>query len=177
MRYFIGFLIEGEAGTWHEALTRDISERFGTRKLHERVVPHITLYRPFDADDIAPVKTLLQSWTKQEHAPGTITLSGFGHFTDRVVYASVTLEAKAQQNILALRREIMTLLPKEDFPNWVPHATLADEYETPEIITEVWEYVQTLPKPEFTVPFNNVTLFRNRAGGGWDVDEIFQILH
>lgn len=175
MRYFIGFLIEGEAGAWHEALTRDISERFDTRKLHKHVAPHVTLYRPFDTDNVEPVKTLLRKWVNQHIQNGEISLSGFGHFTDRVVYASVTLEAKARQNILALRREIMTLLPKEDFPNWVPHATLVDEYETPETITAVWEYVQTLPKPEFTVPFNNVTLFRNREGGGWGVDEIFRL--
>lgn len=175
MRYFIGFLIEGETGAWHEALTRDISGRFGTRKLHEHVAPHVTLYRPFDTDSVEPVKTLLREWTSQHIQNGEMSLFGFGHFTDRVVYVSVAPDITAQHNILALREKIMTLLPKEDFPTWVPHATVADEHETPKTITAVWEYVQTLPKPEFTMPFNNITLFRNREGGGWDVDEIFRL--
>lgn len=175
MRYFIGFAIQEEAGKWHTALAKDISEKFDTWKIHEYIPSHITLYRPFNMDDVSPIKDLLRAWIQKYSVSGTLTLSGFDRFADRVVFAAVDMEKSTEDAIADIRQKIMAVLPKEDFPNFVPHATLADNDVSPEKIEKIWEYVNTLPKPHFVVPFDNITLFRKEGEKGWVVDEVFPV--
>ena len=176
MRYFIGFLIKGEAAEWHNALTKGISEKFGTWKLHEHVPPHVTVYRPFDTGDIEPVKNLLEQWAADTDIRGNISLKGYGRFGNKVVFAKVETDAAIRECLEKLRGEIGALphIPPEDFPEWHPHATLAHRLSPQEII-RIWEHVSLLPEPDFTLPFDNVTLFRHE-GDRWVIEESFYLV-
>ena len=175
-KYFIGYLIEGEAATWHIELAKNISKRFGTWELHKKVPSHITIFQSFKTEDINPVKSILRDWIHTRPIPGSLALSGFNHFEERVVFASVDTDASSKQAIEELRgalRQIPTM-PIEDFPVWHPHATLANHVSAQEI-NQIWDYVLSLKKPNFTLPLNNVTLFRFEENQKWVIEESFRL--
>lgn len=174
-RYFIAFLLTGPDAINHRELTRHVSERFGTWKVHERVPPHVTIVRPFELDDVEPVKTFLRDWTQQISNRGQIKFDGFDRFDDAVVFVKTLPDAFARKTAEALRnaiKELPMIPPREDFPDWHPHATLAYKL-TPALIKEIWSYVQTLEPPVFNLPFSSVTLFRFAPEETWIVEESF----
>lgn len=176
MRYFIGYLIQGEAGEWHRTLAQEISEKFHTWQIREHVPPHITIFRPFDADDVFSVKSLLCEWTAERSVPGNFVLSGFGHFDDTVVFANVVAEKSVTDAVSDLQKQLQALsgMPVPEYTEWHPHATLANHAGASEI-SAIRQYVSTLPKPHFVLPFDNVTLFRYDEGKEWRVDEFFYL--
>lgn len=57
-------------------------------------------------------------------------------------------------------------MPTEEFPDWHPHATLANKLTAQEI-NKIWDYALTLEKPNFSLQFDNVTIFRYGAEQNW----------
>ncbi len=175
MRYFIGYLIQGEAAEWHRNCAKEISKKFNTEKIYERIPPHITLVPPFDAEDIFSVKDTVHAWTARS-VPGDFVLSGFDRFGDEVIFASVDTSAAVAEAVSDLQKQVQMMpdIPSPGYREWRPHATLANHFK-PFEVSAIWEYVCVLPKPQFVLPFDNVTLFRRDEGGTWRVDEIFYL--
>jgi len=175
MRYFIGYLIPESVAGWQNKLTDEISEEFKTWKISERIPPHITISRPFNSENIEVIKKLLANWAENKSVPGNFTLSGFDHFTDRVVYINVEPETAVSGAIIGLREQVNNIpeIKREDFP-YHPHSTVA--YQLPSVeIEKIWEYVQKLEKPFFVIPFDNVTIFRSTGYQKWEIDETFRL--
>jgi len=170
--YFIGYLIEGEAADWHYRTAKEISDKFNTWKIHEKLPPHITIYAPFEAEELDKIRNILREWTEQPMA-GNFILSGFEHFDDRVVVADIKTDEPVIESVNQLQKELSAFLSPPEFPEWNPHATLAVRLE-PEKINKIWQYVQTLPKPNFTLPFNNITLFKYAGERVWNIEQIFR---
>lgn len=156
-KYFIAYLLEGEARDWHNSLTKQISERFGTTKLYEKFPPHITICRPFSREDVDDVCERIEEWQKNFSRAGTFAIRDFGYFDDRVVFVKAEPDVVVRREVDALRKILAPLLPPEDYPVWNPHTTLAN-YLNPEQKQTIWDFVQTLPKPDFTVLFSNIAL-------------------
>jgi len=176
MRYFIGYLIQGEAGEWHYTLAKEISEKSNTWKIYKKIPPHITVFRPFDAADVSPVKNLLREWTAGRLIPGDFTLSGFGCFEDEVVFAVVNTERPVLNTVIDLQKKLHALpgMPPSEYKEWHPHATLANHFESSQFF-KIWQYVSALPKPHFVLPFDDVTLFYYDESKTWRVDEMFHL--
>lgn len=174
-KYFIGFLIEGDAAAWHTELAKTISEKFNTWELHKKVPPHITIFQSFETVDINPVKNLLREWAQSRSISGDLTVLGFDHFEDRVVFAGVDTDPSSKQLVEELREALRKIptMPTEDFPIWHPHATLANHVSAQEI-NQIWDFVLTLEKPNYVLPFNNVTLFRFEGDQKWVIEESFR---
>ena len=175
MRFFIGYLIQGPAAAWHREVSDEIAERFGIWKVTEKNPPHVTIYYPFETDDIGSVKDYLRTWLASHRSSGTIEISGFDRFDDRVIFARVGVDRSVEGEILALRRELAVIVPARDalWPDqlaWHPHATLAYKIP-PETVRDIWNYVKTLPAPRFEAPFDNVTIFRWH-GERWEIEEM-----
>lgn len=175
MKYFIGYLIQGKAAIWYVNLAKNISERFNTWKLYEKIPPHITIFQPFDTDDISSIEDFLTSWIQNKSIPGKFVLSGFDRFDDKVLFAKVETDQSVKGVVEELRRNIkrITGMPEEDFPIWHPHTTLADHL-SPQEINQIWNYVSRLEKPNFILPFDNVTIFRFGGNRKWIVEESFK---
>ena len=81
-------------------------------------------------------------------------MSDFNHFDDKVVFEKVEADQSIQDIIEELRSSLKKIpgmpMPGEDFPVWYPHATLANRL-SPEEISQIWNYVLTLEKPNFIV--------------------------
>ena len=174
MNYLIGYQLVGDAALWSASLSSEISEALGTWKLHESTPPHITLFRPFEVDDIASVKGILQDWSSSYVPLGIFTLSSFGRFDDRVVFADVDVDTDARRAAETLKNRLAAIpgMPQEDFPLWRPHVTLA-RHMSPQEIERIWEYVQDLERPSFVLPFDAVTLFHRSGERGWSAEETF----
>ncbi|MDP2642158.1 MAG: hypothetical protein Q8P21_02620, partial [bacterium] len=63
MEYFIGYELQGDAAEWHIRVAREIFEKFNNYKIHDKIPPHITIFRPFNTEDIGSIKSLLLEWT------------------------------------------------------------------------------------------------------------------
>ena len=170
-RYFIGFQLTGPAAEWHIATSRAIAEHFSTWRVDQHIPPHITIVRPFEISDIEPIKTFIQHTIGHLTPPGNITISGFNHFDDKVVFAKVDVDPIVHSFVKQFRAEIQPQIgvTKEDFPHWHPHATLA--YKLPQdTIEQIWKHVQTFDTPSFVLPFNALTIFRYTQDH-WAADE------
>jgi 2'-5' RNA ligase len=66
-------------------------------------------------------------------------------------------------------------MPQTDHPVWNPHATLASK-QTKEEIRIIWNYVSSLPKPDFIMPFNNVCIFRLNEQKVWVVEKKYNLI-
>lgn len=175
MKYFVGYLIEGKAAEWYFNVAKDISEKFNTWKLHEKLPAHVTVFYPFETEDVEPVRNLVENWTHNKNIPGNLTIAEFDHFDDRVVFAKTDPDESVRDAVEELRG-ILEKIPgmlKDNFPIWHPHNTLANHL-TPEEIKQIWNYVQTLEKPDFIIPFDNITIFRFEGDRKWVVQESFK---
>jgi 2'-5' RNA ligase len=172
--YFIGHLIQGEAAEWHKTFSKEISDRFNTWKIYEKIPPHITIFRPFGTENLAKVVELLEGLTAKIPIPGSYLMKDYGKFDDRVIYASIEPEQEVVEVVSEIKSKIGKLpsMPEDDFPIWHPHATLINKV-IPDEIRKIWEYVLTLEKPDFTLPFDNVNLFRYGGDKKWMVEKIY----
>lgn len=176
MNYFIGYFMKGEVAEWHKSLTKHIYEKFNTWKIYEKLPPHVTIFYPFTTDTLQPIKELLQEWAQRNPGLGNLGIRDFGRFDDKVVFAKIEASSIAHQAIANLRALLLQIpeMPKPEFPTWNPHATMMNRV-TPEDIQNIWDYIQTLPKPNFSIPFDNVTIFRYEGERKWITDTSFKI--
>ena len=140
MKYFIGFLLQGEVSEWHSATAKKISDEFNTWKIYEKLPPHITIFYPEGVEDITDTRNYIAEWVKNNKIPGNIHVSGFDRFDDRVVFAKTDVDEAVGKVVEDLRKNIKVVsgVTKEDFPIWHPHATLAYQL-TPVEIENIWE--------------------------------------
>ena len=170
MKFFIGYLIEGEAAVWHNDLARDISEKFNIWNIADTRPPHITIFRPFETESIETILGLLEDWTAGHPLLGKLAISNFGNFDDKVVFADVAVDGDVMNAISDLRAGLHGVpgMPSENHPEWRPHATLAYQVE-PAKIKAIRDYVSKLDKPNFNLAFDNVTIFRSEDDRKWSV--------
>ncbi len=173
MKYFIGYLISGEVGEWHIGTAKKISDEFNTWKIYEKLPPHITIFYPEGVEDISGIRDFIKNWVQKSKASGNFYISDFDRFDDRVVFAKIDADKSVVNAVEDLREDLKNMTGiTEDFPNWHPHATLAYKL-SPEEINKIWAYTDKLDKPNFVLPFNNITIFRYEGDKKWVVDESF----
>ena len=176
MRYFIGYLIKGEAAEWHEKIAKQISDKFNTWKIYEKIPPHITIFYPEGVEDITDIRNFIENWVENNRVSGNLYINGFDYFGDKVVFAKIEADEMVFRSVESLREGIRNIahIENESFPNWHPHSTLINKI-SPEEINKVWEYTSLLNKPNFALPFDNVTIFRYTDDKKWVVDESFEL--
>jgi 2'-5' RNA ligase len=176
MKYFIGYLLQGEVAEWHANTARKIADKFNTWKIYEKLPPHITIFYPEGVEDITEVRNYIAGWVKNNKIPGNLYVSGFDRFEDRVIFAKIDADDSVNKAVEDLRTNIKNVsgVTEEDFPIWHPHATLAYKL-TPMEIENIWDFTLSLDKPNFTIPFDNVTIFKFIGDKKWVVEESFKI--
>jgi 2'-5' RNA ligase len=176
MKYFVGYLIEGEAAEWYNRVAGEISERFRTFKIHEKIPAHLTVYRPFECDNLAPINDVVSTWAAEYRNKSNFRVNDFDHFGSRVIFGKVEVDSRLV-SYLERFRDVMKIqritLTGENYPGWIPHMTLAN-YIEPRKFTKIWKHISTLDRPDFTLPFNNLTVF-NKREDGWEVGHSFPV--
>ena len=160
MKYFVAYLLSGDAKRYHEQVTRELSKRFGIVPLHKKAPPHVTLKIPFETDErgIAEVHEVLRVFAKGRSAP-PLSFSGFGRFGFKTVY----LNAPKSPESVTLARECVSFLNGNIL--WLPrqaregnklHASVA-RFLTRKQFRRVWRTLRGAAR-SFETHFNNITI-------------------
>ena len=146
---------------YHRALVDDIADHFGLTFTQQQAIPaHFTLKYHFATADIGPVEVLLDEFVRN-HRRTPVTVGGFGHFDEDVVFVEVTLSQATQRSLEALIAALRTLpwMPWSPFDaeNLHPHMTIAERCRPR--FAEVWDYLKPFER-RFTAWLDNVTILR-----------------
>lgn len=170
MKYFVAYLLSGDAKVYHERLTRELSEKYRITPLHERIPPHITVKAPFETDEmgIADVERTLRSFAHNEYAT-PMTLRGFGRFGFRTVYMDVE---KAPEVVLLVRRAIATLNAHVPWMQSAPlegnklHASVA-RFLNRRQFRRIWRHVQD-ERVRFPTSLDSMAILK-KVGRSWEL--------
>lgn len=170
MRFFTGYLIEGDAADYYKKLTEDLASRFGIDNLNEHIPPHFTFKPPFDTSNIEEFEKMIEVLSKELKVQ-KIVIKGFERFD----FESPTIFLNAQEDqelMIAIKKIVTTLKEYGENRNFLPdpfrlHASVA-RYLSKDQSDEIWSYLQTIPQPSFTLNFDNLTIF-SKNGNKWEV--------
>ncbi len=179
MRRIIAHSIRGDAKNAHEALTKDLADKFDSFPIHERISPHLSLKRWFELDEQgmeALCKTLdaFVATRKQSN----YKLSGFGHFGKEVIYMDVVPSKETLVTVKDLKTELhkiekLTFDEFDDLENDL-HATLVFGALKPFDFDPIWEYLEKIPQPNFNMKFDNITIFKKLVNT-WEVERAWEL--
>ncbi|MSU45318.1 MAG: hypothetical protein EXS47_01680 [Candidatus Zambryskibacteria bacterium] len=178
MRRVIVHLIRGEVGKYHESITRNLSEKFQTFPIHDRILPHITLKRWFEFDE-EEMKTLYGKL--EDFAASCVqtnySLKGFGNFGKEVIYVDAKPSREMSDNINRLSKvlhEITNLTFDEFDTNQELHVTVAFAALKPFDYDQVWSYLTSGIQPDYKMKFDNIAVMK-KVEDKWEVDRIWEI--
>ena len=171
MKYLVAHLLSGDASAYHKALAEELTFRFRTLPLHERIPAHITIKPPFEADDerIAEVERILRAFSAQEHAT-PLFLNGFGKFGFRTIYMDVR---KSPEAVSLARTMVKTL---NENASWLPrhlregnklHASVA-RFLSHRQSRRIWRFLKECTFPMFRTSLDNVAILK-KEGRDWRV--------
>jgi 2'-5' RNA ligase len=166
-RYYVGHLIKGDAAEYYKHITADLAERFGVKNLSEKAPPHFTFKAPFESSNIEEFEQKLGDVASRQK-PAPLSIEGFGRMGKTVFLAikpDPELQKQANEIALALSQFGQS---RRSVP--IPlrfHVSVA-RFLKPKQLREIWDYVQTLPKPQFDVTFDGLALFVF-VGRRWEI--------
>lgn len=174
MRYLLAYLLPPPIRDEHLALELELAKRFRITPEYEKIEPHLTLKTPFDTDDIAPVESLIETFT-QKHRAEPLTLSGFGFFRRDVVFVNVHAPRETLDLLTAFTNELSHVprmaLTEHDRARKL-HATLArgfgDQFDA------LWRYVTT-QKVHFETLLDNISLLQFPGSYPWQLVRRFEL--
>ncbi|HEX9408550.1 MAG TPA: 2'-5' RNA ligase family protein, partial [Methylomirabilota bacterium] len=87
---------------YHKELVDLVAERFGLTFTQRQAIPaHFTLKYHFTTPEIGQMEALLDDFVRR-HRRAPISVGGFGHFAEDVVFVDVQLSAAARRVLEAL---------------------------------------------------------------------------
>jgi 2'-5' RNA ligase len=179
MKRIILYLIRGEAKEAHEAITKDLAERFDSFPMHTRIPPHLTLKRWFELDDggMEELHKKLDDFT-EAHVQSDLNLKDFGCFETKVIYVDVQPSEETLSTIRELMAELHTIegLSFDEFDDIENdlHASVAIQAWKPFDFDKMWSYLQTTIAPDFRLKFDNVALLK-REEDKWEIEKVWEL--
>ncbi len=178
MRHIITHLIRGEARNTHEDITKDLTLKFDTFPIHDRIQPHLTLKRWFEMNEKG-METLYECLDNFviSHKQSDYTLTGFGNFRKDVIYVDVLPSPKMSQNALELMAELHEIkeMTFDEFDNGGDfHATVVMGALKSFDYDQVWNYLKTIKQPYFNMKFDNIAILKKPVDK-WVVDRVWEI--
>lgn len=179
MRHIIVHLIRGEAGKAHENITKDLTKKFDSFPLHNRIQPHLTLKRWFELDNegMDVLYKKLDDFVNSHHQTN-YSLKGFGNFGSDVIYVDVVASQELLSDLRDLNNELHTIqgLTFDEFDAIENdlHATVAMGALKPFDYEEIWNYLNAGPIPHFDMKFDNIAVMK-RDADRWVIDRVWEI--
>lgn len=173
MQYFVGYLIEGEASDYYKKLTSDLEHRFGIKNLSSFIPPHFTFRIPFETEKIGDFEQHVDQLTTALKSTD-ITIKGFDKLEGRRMTIFLSATSDAMQNL----EGVIDSLEAYDEAGKTPkrplilHTSIA-RFLSPEQFEDIWNYLQTLPAPQFNLKFDNLTVFK-LVDDIWEIHKIFR---
>jgi len=179
MRHIVAHLIRGKAKKYHQNLTQDLTEKFDTFPIHDRILPHLTLKRWFEIDAVGmesiykTIDNFVNSRTQCDYE-----LKSFGHFGEEVVYLDVSPSKEMLILVKDLKNELhkiekLTFDDIDDIENDF-HATLVFSALKPFDFNSVRDYLGKLPQPNLKMKFDNIAVLKKPVDK-WVIDKVWEI--
>lgn len=173
----VAHLLSGDASAYHKALAEELTFRFRTLPLHERIPAHITIKPPFEADDdrIAEVERVLRAFSAQEHAV-PLLFSGFGKFGFRTIYMDVRKSPDAvslARNALKVLNENVSWLPLNPREGNKLHASVA-RFLSHRQSRRIWRFLKECTYPRFHASLDNIAILK-KEGRDWRVHALIPL--
>jgi 2'-5' RNA ligase len=135
MRYIMPCLMPPPILAYHRELVDLVAERFGLTFTRRQAIPaHFTLKYHFTTPEIGHVEALLDDFIRK-HRRTSITVGGFGHFVEDVVFVDVQLSDAARRVLEALVSALRTVpwmsWDRFDAENLHPHMTIVERCRPP----------------------------------------------
>lgn len=177
MRYLVAHLLSGEASAYHKALAQELTLRFHTLPLHERIPAHITIKPPFEADEegVAHVERVLRAFAQGERA-APLFYRGFGRFGFRTIYLDVQ---KSPEAVSLARRALKTLnenvfwLPRQPREGNKLHASVA-RFLAPRQSRRIWRFLKECTYPQFSSSLDNLAILK-KDGRDWRIHALIPL--
>lgn len=173
----IAHVLEGDVRKHQLSVAREISRRFGLKNVNQKIMPHVTLKIPFEAEENRSVEDTVCDVLDTSSAFSYDTYH-FGHFGDDVVYLDICGDEHLRtiaidlNNALYERNGFEIGLFEGEHAHF--HSTLA--YTNSENFEKVWDYVQRLPKPLFEKKARTISILRRDIEDKtWDVYKHYRI--
>ena len=169
-KYIMPCLLKSPVSDHQRELVEAIAGRFGLTFTQRQAIPaHFTLKYHFTTAEIGQLEALLERFVRT-HSRTPVTIGGFGHFLEDVVFVEVELSPAAKRTFEALVSTLRTLpwMPWDRFDaeNLHPHMTIAERCGVD--FPEVWEFLTPLER-RFSAWFDNITILR-KVGERDDMD-------
>jgi 2'-5' RNA ligase len=177
MRYFIGNVIRGEAAEYFKATCADLATRFGIEDVSAIVAPHITVKAPFERSEVAMIDEVLSLVSEAPTIP--LSLSKWSSFGTRTIFLDVVnppVELKDyMKSVLSKLRAMGINLNSQEFDPHI-HMSLA-RFLKPDQFEKVWNYLSSMPAPQFDIRFDNLTIFQKERmeDKAWKVLKTFPL--
>ena len=108
-KYIMPCLLKSPVSDYQRELVDVIAERFGLTFTQRQAIPaHFTLKYQFTTAEIGQIEALLERFAR-EHPRTPVTIGGFGHFLEDVVFVEVELFPAAKRTFEALVSTLRTL--------------------------------------------------------------------
>jgi 2'-5' RNA ligase len=161
VRYIMPCLLPPPVQAYHKELVDLVAERFGLTFTQRQAIPaHFTLKYHFTTPEIGQMEALLDDFVRR-HRRAPISVGGFGHFAEDVVFVDVQLSAEARRVLEALVSALTTLpwmsWNQFDAERLHPHLTIVERCRPR--FAEIWEFVETRER-RFTAWLDNVTILK-----------------
>ena len=129
-KYVMPCLLKSPVSDHQRELVEAIAERFGLTFTQRQAIPaHFTLKYHFMTAEIGQVEALLERFVRT-HPRTPVTIGGFGHFLEEVVFVEVELSPAAKPTFEAVVSTLRTLpwmsWDQFDAENLHPHMTIAE---------------------------------------------------
>lgn len=176
MKYVITYMIHGEPEDYQKKLIKTLSKLSGEMHLIEKPIPsHMTLKSPFETEQIKEVEKIIKEFTVQSR-PFKFKIKKFGNFRKFVAFLKPTPRYKfrrVQKNLLKSLKKISWLEITPHDKSFHPHATLAYG-NSKNSFAQIWRYLKSIPKPDFEMEFNNISIMK-KSKGLWKPYKEFEI--
>lgn len=169
-KYEIGIRLKGHSKDYLKALSCEIHKKSG-KTLEKRIIPHLTLLRPFEANQENELIDIFGNTLSKQSEPITYTINGFKTFKNRekVIYADIKynpkiigiindLENSLEETIKFRHPRIQT---PEDKNSINLHSTIIDKI-TDEEYPAIQEYFNQQQFQPITQPLFRIYLLKNK---------------
>jgi 2'-5' RNA ligase len=176
LKYLVAHLLSGEAKASHQKIARELSHRFKTPPLYERIPPHVTVKPPFETDEagIEEVERVLRALAARERA-ASFLIRGFGRFGFKTIYLDVVRSPGAValvRRLLAGLNANVPWLPRYPHEGNKLHASVARFLDRKKF-RRMWRLLKGLV-PAFSLSFDNVAVLQ-QEGRSWKVRTIIPL--
>ncbi len=177
MKYFIGYLIKGEAKQYQINLINELSKNFRINNLNKTIMPHLTLKyfaQDIDKKKLIELEKIISEFTKKVRK-FNFSLTSFENFDKEVIFMKTS-----GKGLDRLYSKFFNFLDSIKWIEWLKferekhkfHATIAIVKDDAKFI-KIQKYLSNL-EPKYPLSFDNLAILK-KLKNKWIVHKEFKI--